>query len=62
MLYKQFLYQKHVFVPAFFGKPGVCFTKKYVRTVLMYCYSATVRGYELYIQTNAHQTWDSQIL
>ena len=39
---------------------GVCFTKKYVRTVLRtvltYCYSATVRGYELYIQTNARKT------
>ena len=41
---------------------GVCFTKKYVRTVLTYCYSATVRGYELYVQTNMRQTWDCQIL
>ena len=44
--------------------PGVCFTKKYVRvrysrSVLTYCYSATVRGHEVYLNKHACQTWGS---
>ena len=30
---------------------------RYLRTVLTYCYSATVRGYVLYVQTNMPKTY-----